>query len=130
VITQNAPRVLADDPPDLMRLPQVSELVKNNLLKNLDGYATWFGWDKWPASQLQQLRLGPGGRPRGEGSLYAMGLNVSMTGVFYNKKLAGQIGLSAPPATLAGPAGAARRARPGSGRGGSSRSFGKRRAED
>src|SRR5438132_1342307 len=28
VITQNAPRVLADDPPDLMRLPQVSELVK------------------------------------------------------------------------------------------------------
>src|SRR3954471_17970080 len=27
VITQNAPRVLADDPPDLMRLPQISELV-------------------------------------------------------------------------------------------------------
>jgi raffinose/stachyose/melibiose transport system substrate-binding protein len=100
VITQNAPRVLGDDPPDLMRLPQVSELVKNNLLKNLDGYAGWFGWDKWPASQLQQLRLGPGGRPRGEGSLYAMGLNLSMTGVFYNKKLAARIGLSAPPATL------------------------------
>ena len=37
VITQNAPRVLADDPPDLMRLPQVSELVKDGLLKNLDG---------------------------------------------------------------------------------------------
>ncbi|MBO3749981.1 extracellular solute-binding protein [Streptosporangiaceae bacterium NEAU-GS5] len=101
VITQNAPRVLADDPPDLMRLPQVSELVKDNLLKNLDGYATAFGWDKWPPSQLQQLRLGPGGRPRGEGSLYAMGLNFSMTGVFYNKKLAAKIGMSAPPATLA-----------------------------
>jgi raffinose/stachyose/melibiose transport system substrate-binding protein len=101
VITQNAPRVLADDPPDLMRLPQVSELVKDDLLKNLDGYATAFGWDKWPPSQLQQLRLGPGGRPRGEGSLYAMGLNFSMTGVFYNKKLAAQIGMSAPPATLA-----------------------------
>jgi raffinose/stachyose/melibiose transport system substrate-binding protein len=101
VITQNAPRVLADNPPDLMRLPQVSELVKDNLLKNLDGYATAFGWDKWPASQLEQLRLGPGGRPRGEGSLYALGLNFSMTGVFYNKKLAAQIGMSAPPATLA-----------------------------
>ncbi|MEU7747624.1 extracellular solute-binding protein [Nonomuraea sp. NPDC049158] len=101
VITQNAPRVLADNPPDLMRLPQVSELVKDNLLKNLDGYATAFGWDKWPASQLQQLRLGPGGRPRGEGSLYALGLNFSMTGVFYNKKLAAQAGMSAPPATLA-----------------------------
>jgi raffinose/stachyose/melibiose transport system substrate-binding protein len=48
VITQNAPRVLADDPPDLMRLPQVSELVKDGLLKNLDGYAEAFGWDQWP----------------------------------------------------------------------------------
>jgi raffinose/stachyose/melibiose transport system substrate-binding protein len=101
VITQNAPRVLADDPPDLMRLPQVSELVKDGLLKNLDAYAKAFGWDKWPASQLQQMRLGPGGRPRGEGSLYAMGLNFSMTGVFYNKKLAAKIGMTSPPTTLA-----------------------------
>jgi raffinose/stachyose/melibiose transport system substrate-binding protein len=100
VITQNAPRVLADDPPDLMRLPQVSELVKDDLLKNLDGYAKAFGWDKWPASQLEQLRLRPGGRPRGEGSLYAMGLNFSLTGVFYNKKLAARIGMSSPPTTL------------------------------
>ncbi|MFL6141310.1 MAG: ABC transporter substrate-binding protein [Labedaea sp.] len=102
VITQNAPRVLADDPPDLMRLPQVSELVKDGLLKNLDGYARVFGWDRWPASQLEQLRLGPGGRPRGEGSLYAMGLNFSMTGVFYNKALAGRIGMTSLPTTLAG----------------------------
>src|SRR4051812_8426966 len=101
VITQNAPRVLADDPPDLMRLPQVSDLVKDDLLKNLDGYAKAFGWDKWPASQLEQLRFGAGGAPRGEGSLYAMGLNFSMTGVFYNKKLAAKIGMSSPPATLA-----------------------------
>ncbi|GII81287.1 sugar ABC transporter substrate-binding protein [Sphaerisporangium rufum] len=101
VITQNAPRVLADNPPDLMRLPQVSELVKDNLLKNMDGYAKAFGWDRWPASQLEQLRMGPGGRPRGEGSLYALGLNLSMTGVFYNKDLAAKIGMSSPPATLA-----------------------------
>jgi len=101
VITQNAPRVLADDPPDLMRLPQVSELVKDGLLKNLDGYAKWFGWDKWPSGRLAQLRMGPGGRPRGEGSLYAMGLNFSVTGVFYNKQLASRIGLTTPPATLA-----------------------------
>jgi raffinose/stachyose/melibiose transport system substrate-binding protein len=101
VITQNAPRVLADDPPDLMRLPQVSELVKDGLLKNLDGYAKAFGWDKWPPSQLQQMRVGPGGKPRGEGSLYAMGLNFSMTGVYYNKKLAAKIGMTSPPTTLA-----------------------------
>jgi raffinose/stachyose/melibiose transport system substrate-binding protein len=101
VITQNAPRVLADDPPDLMRLPQVSELVKNNLLKNLDGYAGVFGWDKWPASQLEQLRMKPGGGPRGEGSLFAMGLNFSVTGVLYNKTLAERIEMTAAPATLA-----------------------------
>jgi raffinose/stachyose/melibiose transport system substrate-binding protein len=100
VITQNAPRVLADDPPDLMRLPQVSELVKDNLLKNLDGYAKAYGWDKWPASQLEQMRVGSSGE-RGDGPLYAMGLNFSMTGLFYNKKLAAQAGMSAPPKTLA-----------------------------
>lgn len=99
VLTQNAPRVLADDPPDLMRLPQVSELVKDNLLKNLDGYAQAFGWDKWPASQLEQMRVASNGQ-RGDGPLYAMGLNFSMTGIFYNKKLASQIGMSAAPATL------------------------------
>lgn len=101
VITQNAPRVLADDPPDLMRLPSISDLVKDNLLKSLDPYAKAFGWDKWPSSELVQLRLGPGGRPRGQGSLYAMGLNYSMTGVFYNKKLAARIGMTSAPTTLA-----------------------------
>ena len=100
VITQNAPRVLSDDPPDLMRLPQVSELVKDGLLKNMDPYAEAYGWTKWPASQLQQMRVGENG-VRGDGPLYAMGLNFSMTGVFYNKKLAAQIGMTEPPATLA-----------------------------
>ncbi len=100
VITQNAPRVLADDPPDLMRLPQVSELVKDGLLKNLDGYAKAYGWDKWPASQLAQMRVSESGQ-RGNGPLYAQGLNFSMTGVFFNKKLAAQIGMTQPPASLA-----------------------------
>lgn len=100
VITQNAPRVLADDPPDLMRLPQMSELAKDDLLMNLDPYAKAFGWDQWPASQLEQMRVDADGR-RGDGPLYAMGLNFSMTGIFYNKKLAAQIGMTQPPTTLA-----------------------------
>jgi raffinose/stachyose/melibiose transport system substrate-binding protein len=100
VITQNAPRVLVDDPPDLMRLPQVSELAKDGLLLNLDPYAKAFGWDKWPASQLEQMRVQANGR-RGDGSLYAMGLNFSMTGVFYNKELAAKFGMTSAPTTLA-----------------------------
>ncbi|NLF78939.1 MAG: carbohydrate ABC transporter substrate-binding protein, partial [Chloroflexi bacterium] len=38
---------------------------------------------------------------RGSGALYAMGLNYSLTGIFYNKELAAQIGMTEPPATLA-----------------------------
>ena len=100
VLTQNAPRVLVDDPPDLMRLPQMSELASDGLLLDLDDYAAAFGWDTWPASQLEQMRVDDEGR-RGSGPLYAMGLNFSMTGVFYNKELAAQIGMTEPPATLA-----------------------------
>jgi raffinose/stachyose/melibiose transport system substrate-binding protein len=102
VITQNAPLVLSGpNPPDIMRLPQVSGLVKDHLLKNLDGYFKAYGWSKFPASQLSQVRMPPSGRPRGTGSLWAYGLNYSLTGVFYNKKLAAQAGVTAPPTTLA-----------------------------
>ena len=99
VITQNALRVLADDPPDLMRLPSIQQAAKANLLLNLDPYAAAYGWDKWPASQLEQLRLNASGA-RGEGTLYAHGLNYSLTGVFYNKDLAAQIGMTEAPKTL------------------------------
>ena len=102
MITQNAPLSLSGpNPPDLMRLPQLSGLVKDHLLKNLDGYFKEFGWDKFPASQLVQMRMPAAGRPRGDGSLWAMGLNYSMTGVFYNKTLAAKIGMTEPPKTLA-----------------------------
>ncbi len=95
------PRLLAgDSPPDLIRLPTMVSLVKDNLLKNLDGYATAFGWDKWPAAELAQDRVATDGT-RGSGSLYAAGLNYSLTGVFYNKKEAAQIGMTQPPATVA-----------------------------
>ena len=102
VITQNAPLTLSGpNPPDIMRLPQVSGLVKDHLLKNLDGYFKAFGWKKFPASQLAQVRMPPSGRPRGSGSLWAFGLNYSLTGVFYNKTLAAKIGMTKPPTTLA-----------------------------
>ncbi len=97
----STPRLLAgDNPPDLIRLPTMVSLVKDNLLKNLDSYVTAFGWDKWPAAELAQNRVAPDGT-RGSGSLYAAGLNYSLTGVFYNKKEAAQIGMTQPPATVA-----------------------------
>src|SRR3954470_2605355 len=101
-ITQNAPLVLnGPNPPDIMRLPQVSGLVKDHLLKNLDGYFKAFRWNRFPASQLAQVRMPATGRPRGTGSLWAFGLNYSLTGVFYNKALAAKAGIKSPPTTLA-----------------------------
>jgi raffinose/stachyose/melibiose transport system substrate-binding protein len=101
VITQSAPLVLSgSNAPDLMRMPQLSGLVHDHLLKNLDPYYTEYGWDKFPASQLAQMRMPASGHPRGTGSLWAMGLNYSLTGVFYNKTLAARIGMTSPPATL------------------------------
>jgi raffinose/stachyose/melibiose transport system substrate-binding protein len=100
-LMNSTPRLLSgDNPPDLIRLPTMVSLVKDGLLKNLDEYARAFGWDQWPAAQLAQNRVAEDGT-RGSGSLYAMGLNYSLTGVFYDKELAAQIGMTEPPATLA-----------------------------
>ncbi len=95
------PRLLSgDNPPDLLRLPTMVSFAKQGLLKNLDDYAAAFGWDEWPVPQLNQNRVAEDGT-RGSGSLYAMGLNYSLTGIFYNKELAAQIGMTEPPKTLA-----------------------------
>lgn len=100
-LINETPRLLSgDNPPDLIRLPTMVSFAKQGLLKNLDGYASAFGWDQWPVPQLAQNRVAEDGT-RGSGSLYAMGLNYSLTGVFYNKELATQIGMTEPPTTLA-----------------------------
>ena len=97
----STPRLLSgDNPPDLIRLPSMVSLVADGLLKNLDDYATAFGWDQWSAAQLAQNRVADDGT-RGSGSLFAMGLNYSMTGVFYNKDLTAQLGMTVPPTTVA-----------------------------
>lgn len=95
------PRLLSgDNPPDLIRLPTMVSLVQDGLLKNLDEYAEAFGWNDFPAAQLAQNRVDDTGI-RGSGSLYAMGLNYSLTGVYYNKQLAAQAGMTDEPTTVA-----------------------------
>jgi raffinose/stachyose/melibiose transport system substrate-binding protein len=100
LITTTPQLLSSDNPPDLLRLPTMVSFAKDGLLMNLDSYATAFGWDKWPVPQLNQNRVAADGT-RGSGSLYAMGLNYSLTGIFYNKKLAAQIGMTEPPKTVA-----------------------------
>ena len=100
-LINSTPRLLSgDNPPDLIRLPTMVSFAEQGLLKNLDDYASAFGWNEWPVPQLNQNRVAEDGT-RGSGSLYAMGLNYSLTGIFYNKELAAQIGMTEPPKTLA-----------------------------
>ena len=100
-LINSTPLVLAsDNAPDLLRLPTMVSFAKDGLLLNLDPYATAFGWNDWPVPQLNQNRIDTDG-VRGSGTLYAMGLNYSLTGIFYNKTLAAQIGMTEPPKTLA-----------------------------
>lgn len=99
VTTQNQPRQLASaTPPDLVRVISVTAGTKNNLLTNLDAYAAAYGWDKMPTSQLSQFRAKDG--VAGSGSLYAKASGFTMTGLYYNKKLAAQVGMTTPPASI------------------------------
>lgn len=99
VTTQNQPRQLAaDTPPDLIRVISVASGVKNGLLTNLDPYATAYGWDKLPPSQLSQFRAENG--VAGSGSLYAKPSGFTMTGLYFNKDLAAKIGMTQPPASV------------------------------
>jgi raffinose/stachyose/melibiose transport system substrate-binding protein len=100
-LINSTPRLLSgDNPPDIIRLPTMVTFANQGLLKNLDDYAAAFGWNDWPVPQLNQNRVAEDGT-RGSGTLYAMGLNYSLTGIFYNKELAAQIGMTEAPQTLA-----------------------------
>lgn len=100
LITTTPMLLASDNPPDLIRLPTMVSFAQDGLLKSLDEYASAFGWNDWPVPQINQNRLDENWI-RGSGTLYAMGLNYSMTGVFYNKTLAAQIGMTEPPKTVA-----------------------------
>jgi len=99
VTTQNQPRQLAAaDPPDLIRVISVASGVRKGLLTNLDPYATAYGWDELPASQLSQFRAKDG--VAGSGNLYAKPSGFTMTGLYYDKANAAKIGMTIPPASV------------------------------
>jgi raffinose/stachyose/melibiose transport system substrate-binding protein len=100
-LTANAPKLLAgDNPPDLIRLPTIGDTARDGLLANLDPYAEAYGWDAWPESQLSPLRMNDEGT-RGSGPLYQVGLGYSVTGIYMNTAIAEELGIDAPPATMA-----------------------------
>jgi ABC-type glycerol-3-phosphate transport system substrate-binding protein len=98
VVVQNAPRLMTgENSPDLVHLDLTPELVKDGLLTDLEQYAKAYGWDRWPSSQLDSLRISPDGTRRGTGDLYGLGAFFGVQGIYYNKALAARIGMTAPP---------------------------------
>lgn len=99
-LTAAAPRLLASDtPPDLIRLPTIGDTVKDGLIANLDPWFEAYGWDSWSEAQLAPLRVNEDG-VRGSGSLYQLGLGYSVTGIYMNKTLAAELGITEPPASI------------------------------
>lgn len=93
---QNARRVFTgDNAPDISFLSNVKEIAEDGILANLDPYAEAFGWSQWSQPLLDMNRFGANGE-RGTGSLYAVGVGYNVTGVFYNKKIASELGITVP----------------------------------
>ena len=102
-LVTSTPHILAgSDVPDIIRIASFGNLVTDKLLTSLDPYAKAYGWDNWPQSQFASTRVGADGKQRGTGALYGVGPGFGLTGIYYNKALAKRIGMTGPPATLAG----------------------------
>jgi raffinose/stachyose/melibiose transport system substrate-binding protein len=88
-----------DNPPDVMQGNEGwaidGALWKAGLLMNLDPYATAFGWnDAFPANALMVNKFTADGKTMGQGNLVAVPPAIQYVGVFYNKKLLTQLGVT------------------------------------
>jgi len=92
----------SDKSPDIALLNSVANTVKNDLVLNLDPYAAAYGWkDIYPSNQLDQWRVAGDGSTLGPGgALYAAPAGFSTVGLYYNKKMAADLGITKAPATL------------------------------
>jgi ABC-type glycerol-3-phosphate transport system substrate-binding protein len=101
-LTTNISHILSGTAaPDVVRIASFGNLVKDKLVTNLDPYAAAYGWKSWPQSQFESTKLEANGTQRGSGSLYGVGPGFGLTGVYYNKTLASQIGMTSAPTSLA-----------------------------
>jgi len=88
-----------DDPPDVMQGNEGwaidGALWKAGLIKDLDPYAEAFGWNTgFPESALMVNRFSDDGNTMGEGNLVAVPPAIQYVGVFYNKDLLKQLGVT------------------------------------
>jgi len=76
-------------------------LIPAGLVLNLDQYKKAYGWDKsFPPSGLEVLSSDKDAKQYATGSLYAVPGGMSVFGIFYNKSLLKQAGITDLPETL------------------------------
>jgi raffinose/stachyose/melibiose transport system substrate-binding protein len=92
------------NPPDVVEAnqgwPDLGQLVKAGLLIPLDNYAEAYGWrDRVSANVLALSSFTPDGKQFGTGSLFGYTTMGELIGVYYNKTIMNELGLTVP-ATL------------------------------
>ncbi|MDR1430656.1 MAG: ABC transporter substrate-binding protein, partial [Propionibacteriaceae bacterium] len=88
-----------DDPPDVMQGNEGwsidGALWQAGLIANLDPYAELYGWvDAFPDSALMVNRFTADGKTLGEGNLVAVPQAIQYVGVFYNKEILAELGVT------------------------------------
>jgi raffinose/stachyose/melibiose transport system substrate-binding protein len=88
-------------PPDVVEVnqgwPDMGQLVKAGLLLPLDNYATAYGWDDRVSENVRAVSSWtPDGKQFGTGSLFGYTTMGEIVGVYYNKQLLADLGLTLP----------------------------------
>ncbi|OZG60938.1 sugar ABC transporter substrate-binding protein [Bifidobacterium lemurum] len=99
VSAQNGPRVIsASETPDIARITDVGSAARGGHVISLEEYAEAYGWDI-PESQTSTYSMNDD-QELGEGDRYAIPDGFTMTGIFWNKELAGELGITEAPKTI------------------------------
>lgn len=93
----------SDSAPDIAQFNPgaMRDLIAEGEILPLDTYAETYQWSEtFPTASLEQLTTDESGQVFGTGNLYAVPAGLSLTGLFYNKAVADELGISEPPTTL------------------------------
>ncbi len=95
-----------DDAPDIIQAGQaftmMGPLVEAGLMRPLDDYAELYGWaDRFGPGLLDQARFEADGSKFGTGNLYGLAKGGNMVGIFYNREILADLGVTAPFETMA-----------------------------
>ncbi len=94
-------KMSGDDAPDIAQAGQgytmMGPLVEAGLLRPLDDYAELYGWaDRFGPGLLDQARFESDGSKFGTGDLYGLAKGGNMVGIFFNREIMADLGLTPP----------------------------------